>query len=60
MSDVEQYRRKAAELLELAARASTEAERGRLIDLAAKWHKLAQDTEAREPPPDPEASGSED
>jgi hypothetical protein len=71
MSDAELYRRKADEMLTLAAQASNMADRSRFIDLAANWHLKAVQAETtpsdtpgpgetqRLPPLDPDAEPSE-
>jgi hypothetical protein len=43
MSEGDSYRRRAEALLSRASQATDMAERGRLIDEALHWHKLAMD-----------------
>jgi hypothetical protein len=45
MSKEDDYRRNAAESVELAHRASTSRDRGRLLGLAEKWIDLADRTQ---------------
>ncbi len=51
MSKQDEYRRNAADTVDLASRAATTTDRGRLLQLAEKWLDLADRTEriARRP-----------
>jgi hypothetical protein len=50
VSKVDEYRRRAAETIELADKATTPVDKGRLLTLAGKWLDLADHTHRRTKP----------
>jgi hypothetical protein len=49
MSDAADYPRMAAQCIEAAERMSLRADRARLLEMAQRWLRLAEGTEARAP-----------
>jgi hypothetical protein len=47
LNKVDEYRRRAAETIELADKATTTVDKGRLLTLAAKWLDLADQIHRR-------------
>jgi len=57
MSNADSFRRRAEDLLNMAAQTSNMAERSRLIDEVVHWHNLAMDAAGH---PDPRSHDNDD
>ena len=57
MPDAEEYRRYAAECLELAQRLTDADTRAQLLEMAEAWRELAQKVERGDAPRHPKPSG---